>query len=829
MLRRKGGLVLSGIWWMISSASAANLKVQLEGSRVRLLSSRWAVTLEAGVVTGIENRLTGEIFTSPAGGVPAALPYGLGVQTGAVEEARRLHSPWGTSDLSQGETDPTGQFPSQHRPHAGSQVKITRLKDGVVMSYRGLAAAGKVYPEESFQLAARFEAGSGALVLVASGQGTGGVYGAALGVANLNKSLKATVSHMGGMTFDAVWPTGQYTLGDGGPFLEAPVIALESRRGAVAVWAQDSLFRPKNLFWQNTPGAFNLIWQTRNIMPFAPQKEATSVAWRLNCFQGSWVAALEPYRDWFQKTFAEDIKARPAWSKKIRVIVPQLPLSEESMKKLAAVFDPATVLLHAWAARKPNFDTELPDFTPREEFIRSVESAHRLGFRTSAYVNAVCINKDARVTEEYRLRQCVLLRGRLFDEKKPSWDDYKLGSIIYTDPLSPGWRKLHARLMKEFVEKTKVDSLYEDCAGTCGDFGNGIVDGLAPLQGTYYLLKETRQAVGPEIAFSSEYHVERTAPFVTWALHGTAWGHQPFLEKRVVRGRPVNNFIWGPDVLTWIHGDSVDLADVLGGIMPVSTLWLEATRGEGAYHVFRAKLMAEKQLKPAYPKTPWEKDVLAYYQDSQGNLYRLLERSGHILLDQKGREVYRRTRGLVRVKTTLALRGWPAYDQDGPIGLDPDWQYCLVPGPREETLLRVKSLTDGVYIRGYREGKGFILLSLSPIKSWKTSGQARMEYLMKTGVFRTFVNGKEVTPERKNEGWLLEAPLEATIVFLTGEAEKPAADGLLGEVDDQGDIVPGKGPELVLEMARGKLLQVPFKVPGEGKSLPGYLAAVPDG
>ncbi|HOJ40844.1 MAG TPA: hypothetical protein PK644_10330, partial [bacterium] len=245
--------------------------------------------------------------------------------------------------------------------------------------------------------------------------------------------------------------------------------------------------------------------------------------------------------------------------------------------------------------------------------------------------------------------------------------------------------------------------------------------------------------------------------------------------------------------------------------------------------VFRAKLMAEKQLKPAYPKTPWEKDVLAYYQDSQGNLYRLLERSGHILLDQKGREVYRRTRGLVRVKTTLALRGWPAYDQDGPIGLDPDWQYCLVPGPREETLLRVKSLTDGVYIRGYREGKGFILLSLSPIKSWKTSGQARMEYLMKTGVFRTFVNGKEVTPERKNEGWLLEAPLEATIVFLTGEAEKPAADGLLGEVDDQGDIVPGKGPELVLEMARGKLLQVPFKVPGEGKSLPGYLAAVPDG
>ncbi|MCM8769141.1 MAG: DUF6259 domain-containing protein [Candidatus Omnitrophica bacterium] len=349
----------------------------------------------------------------------------------------------------------------------------------------------------------------------------------------------------------------------------------------MAIWAQDSFFRPKYLFWQNTPLVFHLVWQTRNIMPFAEKTEATSVAWRLNCFRGSWVAALEPYHDWFQKTFAADIQTRPDWARRIRVIVPQLPMSEESMKKLAAVFDPGTVLLHAWAARKPAFDTELPDFTPREDFIKSVAVAHQLGFRTSAYVTAVCINKDARVTEEYHLRELVLLRGRLFEEKKPAWDDYRAGAIVYTDPLSPSWRKLHARLMKEFVEKTGVDSLYEDCAGTWGDFGDGIVDGLQPLQGTYYLLKETRQAVGPNVAFSSEYHVERTAPFVTWALHGTTWGHEPFLKKRIVRGRPVNNFIWGPDVLTWIHGNSVDLADALGGIMPISSLWLEATRGGG--------------------------------------------------------------------------------------------------------------------------------------------------------------------------------------------------------------------------------------------------------
>jgi len=820
--------LLVGMMFSVS-VWAAGMKVQVEGEMVRLISPRWVVTLKSGLIIGIENRLTGEVFAEVRKGVPAALPYGLGVQTGVLEEARRLHSPWGTSDLSQGETDPTAQFPSQHRPHLGSEVKIIKQKNGVVMKYRNLAAAGRVYPEETYELSATIEEPTGALLVTVSGTGAGGIYGAAFGVANLEKTLKATVSHMGGMTFDEQWPKGQYTLGDGGPFLEAPVIALESKRGAIGIWAQDNLFRPKNLFWQNTASSFNLVWQTRNIMPFEMRKEARSVQWRLNCFCGSWVAAMDPYRKWFQKTFAEDIAARPAWAKRIRVIVPEMPISEERMKRLAEVFDPSTVLLHAWAARKPAFDTELPDFTPREEFIKSVETAHRLGFYTSAYVNAVCINKSPRVMEEYHLKDVVLLRGRLFDDRKVSWDDYKEGAIIYTDPLSSAWRKLHAHLMKEFVDKTKVDSLYEDCAGTCGDFGNGVVDGLQPLQGTYYLLKEVRQAVGAKIAFSSEYHVERTAPFVNWALHGTAWGHEAFLKKRVVRGRAVNNFLWGPDVLTWIHGNSVDLADVLGGIMPVSDLWIQATRGEGAYHIFRARLMSERQLQPAYPETPWPADVLCYYRDAKGNYYQLVERNGHILLDEKGKEVYRRTRNLTKVKTALSLRGWPAYNQEGPIGLDKNWEYCLLPGPRKETLLCVEDLPESVYVRGYREGEGFIILSLGLQEDSGKTETVRMQYTLKEKVRQTLVEGKEVFPEQKNSSYLLTLPPETTIVFLTGQARKAGSDGLVGSVEDQGYIVPANGPGLVLEMTRGKLLSSPFRIPGEQKVLPGYLAATPAG
>ncbi|MCM8769142.1 MAG: hypothetical protein NC911_05640 [Candidatus Omnitrophica bacterium] len=115
MDRRIKQWVILGNFVVFSLASGGGLKIQVEGKRVHLLSSRWVVTLESGLITGVENRLTGEIFASPQQGIPPSLPFGLGVQTGAIEEAKRLHSSWGSSDLAQGDTDPTAIFPSQHR------------------------------------------------------------------------------------------------------------------------------------------------------------------------------------------------------------------------------------------------------------------------------------------------------------------------------------------------------------------------------------------------------------------------------------------------------------------------------------------------------------------------------------------------------------------------------------------------------------------------------------------------------------------------------------------------------------------------------------------
>lgn len=49
-------------------------------------------------------------------------------------------------------------------------------------------------------------------------------------------------------------------------------------------------------------------------------------------------------------------------------------------------------MFQIWNARKPNFDTELPDWTPRKGYVEGVERLHKHGFKAMAYVNTYCAN-----------------------------------------------------------------------------------------------------------------------------------------------------------------------------------------------------------------------------------------------------------------------------------------------------------------------------------------------------------------------------------------------------------------------------------------------------
>lgn len=804
--------------------------VNIRDRTVRIDTHRWQVTLQDGLVVELINNLTGEIHARAGSAPPPSVPSGLGVQTGALEQARELHSVWRQREYDSAHKGDL--FPSQHRPYANS-LFTCRQSDihTLSLTYKGLAAGGKEYPDEMFALRVSLEPQTGDLLLSASGASPlAGVYGAMIGVVNIDKDTTAQVAHFGGVRFDRNWPSGQYSLQDGGPFFEAPVVALEGKLGSWAIWAEDANFGPKGLYWQNTPAAFNLLLESRNLSPFDSYRETTSVTWHLNCARGSWVTAARFYREWFQRAFAGDLAARtPAWARRIRVVSERLPMTAAQLTSIAAVVDPGTVLLNAWDPRRPAFGQDLPDFTPRQSFVDGVKLSHEHGFRTSGYVNTYCISKNSPMCLTRHIQDFILLPTRLFEPAK-TLSDWKDGDIIYTDPLSPRWREFHAASMKEFVDATKTDALYEDVAGVSGDHGNGVVDGIYAGRGSYEALRAVHRVL-PFVPLATEYNTEPIAPFSTWPLRGNYfWGNDGFRDALSLHASPFEAYIFGPDVLVWTQVNptaattafhrGLDYADAVGGLAwLLGPEWIHVTRGDQALALSRARLFSNLQLRPYFPETKWPKDVVAFYQDESGGTYKVVERDGQAFLGPDDREIYRRTRNLTHVKTSLVIPGWPAYDSEGPIGLNPAVKYSLIRGERLGTKVKISALSNTTCIQSYRQGDNFVVLGLG-CGGEGSSARTDFTYQLPATTYRALVNGVQQEPRQIGQNLTLSVPVNATVVWLDRLAPAPDKDGYLGSGSEDGQLI-ADGSGISVDPERSKLLRF-----GTEKG-PGVLAVCP--
>jgi hypothetical protein len=368
------------------------------GQRSFTISSpRLEVTIQDGMLVGLRDVRTGEVHGDPAVG-ETLVPAGLGHLTGDPAAMAKLHCPWGNQQMNQ-DLPPGQVYPTMHRPGPNSRYQAIPVAGGVRASWTGLTNGAREFPQETFTLEATVDAATGQLLLRATGGSPdGGVYGLQAPLVNLHADHAFHVASFGGVRYDSSGRPGLITLG-GVPFWEAPVVAVEGRQSSLGLWVEDERFLTSFYFMNWTGRSFSVAVESIGPMPFEALTAAESVTWRLDSFAGGWVEAMTPYRDWYARTFAPELAQRAAvkWADRIRVIVDHSSYTDEALRLLAASFDPETVLFHEWNARAPEFDRELPDWTPRAGYADRVKRLHAYGFRTMAYVNTYCVNYNSPV------------------------------------------------------------------------------------------------------------------------------------------------------------------------------------------------------------------------------------------------------------------------------------------------------------------------------------------------------------------------------------------------------------------------------------------------
>jgi hypothetical protein len=554
---------------------------------------------------------------------------------------------------------------------------------------------------------------------------------------------------------------------------------------------------------------------------------------------------MTPYRDWYARTFESEFAIRNAvkWADRIRVIIDHFDKGDPAdYRRIATLFDPSTVLFHEWNARAPDFDHELPDWTPRAGYAERVKALQAYGFKTMAYVNTYCVNVNSPVYKRDNVADFALtrkIRGFYrYTAPRQTLEDAKDGQLLYLDPLSAQWRKYHTDMMVTWKEETGTDANYEDVGGTTGDFGNGVVDGLFGAQGGVAQFRELLQR-NPTVPMASEYATDAIAFAVRWPLRfQQVWGGDRTREFWMSHQRPVSAYIHGPLHRAWvptIRAESnflrhvvVACSDALGGLaqMPADNSSLDANSGILVHMKWRAQLFANRQLEPAFTPERQPDNLACMYSDRSGGIYRYTSTDTHqILAGPDGEECYARVTGVNRFDTRLNLPGWPAFDSAGVVGLNPDVRYALLPGVPDRTAVRITNLTPGVCItRFYTYGGATVLCLDSAPRHDVTTAQIDLQLLspistiLLNGTPDASADAKDTAPEApRTRSYSVDLP--AAWVFIAGSPQRLKYGDFAGDGHETGHYVVAESG-----LDRGGEYEPRYranlKPPGTGEAIP---------
>lgn len=593
-----------------------------------------------------------------------------------------------------------------------------------------------------------------------------GLFGASWGIAMVPERVQLLVPSHSGLRFgpDAPWGTHvlEYPMS-----WEAPFVVLQGQRGGVLIHAVDPELSPKALIIERVNGGFLVRFESRNEAPFDRLRRIRGKPWRMVAYSGPWQTGAALYRRWAEQAYGLKplTQRRPRWASDIRFVV-FVTLKKELLEPLARRVDPRRTLLYIPDWRKDGYDRNYPDYTPVPEFGPFIREAHRLGFRVMPHVNYFgCDPKNP----EYERFRAYHLRDPF--TKEHLWWEWPAEPPIkfaYINPASRAWRQLFVERMVALVNEFNLDALHLDQSMVIVNDANGRIDGMTCAEGNIALHRELKAAL-PDVALSGEGLNEITCRYEDFTqrhVYGMDHTRMTWSERLIRMAHPVSSAVLLPNTAMYgylgmvnpVQYPTVFLAFLRAysrlGILPTypwpSLGELGPDQPILVRQVFeRAAMWLRYDPKPDWTG-PWAPQELFVWNLAGGGRLRYVDLGGLTLqIRRPGQREYetleRRIHDVETIRIGGSIPGWPAYDEQSLLGLDPRQDYDWTPDPRDLRRLHLRAVPSGWHVSVAGDHPDLWRVRVTPhardlvadIRLWEPGVP------LKSGV--TLPDGKEVT------------------------------------------------------------------------------------
>jgi hypothetical protein len=613
------------------------------------------LTLQGGAVVGLENRLTGEVYTRPAG------------PSDGTSALRLVEGPGQIRDVPDGE--------------AGVGVRCEAKAAGVDL---GVQQPGH-----------------------RDGAHAAGVW---LGIGPLDPDLvKILIPGVGGVGLDASSLVADMTYYYPGAW-GTPALVLQGAQGGVLISADSPASSFKALRVIRLATAWRLMLLTDADPPFAARTDCASAPWRFTAYRGPWTVAAALQRDRLQREFGLTPLAqrRPDWLPRIRCVVRVVGngASAAPLQALAREVDPAKTLLYLPDWRTNPYDVMYPDYTPTAAAIEFIRVARGLGFRVMTHGNLVGISPFHPRMKEF---EDVIQRDPTNHQPVGWYLDRDTQGKIYC--LNLAFAKARKLLVDAFVESYRLagfDALHLDFP-LIVNADSGPVEGRNPIQGGVAFLRELQAAL-PGVPLGTEGIADYLLDCSFAQLGEPLWNNREVMGRyHPIRAAMFSEFcnLYGhlgiPDQQTDLQAylNFIEVHDRVG-CLPTLSLNLDRDfdpTNPGTHFALRqARYFTDSGPVPDFATvlTPiaaaGDPPALPYFAWRQADgkgLAVVQTPSGRKWLAGGGaapwQEQWRVYQNVTQIAGDLHLPGWLAYTPEGLFGLDPQAIYLPEPGRPDAT------------------------------------------------------------------------------------------------------------------------------------------------